>query len=203
MAIQFYLSDINLTSAYLLGVLGSCVYFYLLSKKVDDMGSSYSAMNDRPKSGALNNTSTISGIDSVDVNNTSIAAILPQENVKSDINADIQADVSAAEIPLLFAQYVSQRLTKVGANARLLVPILVLALLAGRDYYYGGYTPSKLNYVPRNEFISAVSGFLTLRVALFINEVGRELKGEELIGLVPGSLAVTLRSILFPKKDGK
>lgn len=200
-AVQSYLSNINITSAYLLGVLGSCVYFYLLSKKIDDVGSTYSLMNDRPKNSAVNNTSAVNYryTASLTYPNSSRQPIQQQGGVKNE-ELGPQADVSLAQIPLLYAQYIGQRLAKVGANARLLVPVLVLALLAGRDYFYEGYVPSKLNYIPKDEFIGAVGGFLTLRLTLFINEVGKEFKAEELIGLVPGSLAVTLRSLLFPKK---
>jgi hypothetical protein len=103
-------------------------------------------------------------------------------------------------VQALLGKYAGQRLTKLGANARLAVPALVLLLLALKDRFIDGVPPSRFHFVSREEFLGAMGGFLTLRVALFANEVRRELRGEDLLGFVPGSLATALRLLFTDRK---
>jgi len=95
----------------------------------------------------------------------------------------------------------SKRLSDNLSGLRLAVPLLMLGLLTSKGYFVDGLSPRLFRLVPQSEYIATMAGFLTLRIALYFKEVGKEFRSEDLIGIVPGSLAITLRQLLSNKKD--
>jgi hypothetical protein len=87
------------------------------------------------------------------------------------------------------------------SKGRLLVPVLLVALLTARNVLIDGNTPQYLKVLPQQEFVSAMSGFLTVRFSIFLSEVTKEIRTEDWIGLVPGSLAVVIRNQWLKDKE--
>ena len=156
--------NLDIAGSYYVGVLGSVLYFYLLGKKVENIGSKYSALPNRPVVGSKDeqSSSTTSSFDVV--------------------------------------QFASKRLSDNVSALRLAVPLLMLGLLTTKGYLVDGSIPRLFRLVPQSEYIATMAGFLTLRIALYFKEVGKEFRAEDLIGIVPGSLAITLRQLLSSKK---
>jgi len=154
--------NLDIAGSYFVGVLGSVLYFYLLGKKVENIGSKYSALPNRPVVGSEDEQSTTSSFDVV--------------------------------------QFASKRLSDNVSALRLAVPLLMLGLLTTKGYLVDGSIPRLFRLVPQSEYIATMAGFLTLRIALYFKEVGKEFRAEDLIGIVPGSLAITLRQLLSNKK---
>jgi len=154
--------NLDIAGSYYVGVLGSVLYFYLLGKKVENIGSKYSALPNRPVVGSEDEQSTTSSFDVV--------------------------------------QFASKRLSDNVSALRLAVPLLMLGLLTTKGYVVDGSIPRLFRLVPQSEYIATMAGFLTLRIALYFKEVGKEFRAEDLIGIVPGSLAITLRQLLSNKK---
>ncbi len=154
--------NLDIACSYYVGVLGSVLYFYLLGKKVENIGSKYSALPNRPVVGSEDEQSTTSSFDVV--------------------------------------QFASKRLSDNVSALRLAVPLLMLGLLTTKGYLVDGSIPRLFRLVPQSEYIATMAGFLTLRIALYFKEVGKEFRAEDLIGIVPGSLAITLRQLLSNKK---
>ena len=154
--------NLDIAGSYYVGVLGSVLYFYLLGKKVENIGSKYSALPNRPVVGSEDEQSTTSSFDVV--------------------------------------QFASKRLSDNVSALRLAVPLLMLGLLTTKGYLVDGSIPRLFRLVPQSEYIATMAGFLTLRIALYFKEVGKEFRAEDLIGIVPGSLAITLRQLLSNKK---
>jgi len=154
--------NLDIAGSYFVGVLGSVLYFYLLGKKVENIGSKYSALPNRPVVGSEDEQSTTSSFDVV--------------------------------------QFASKRLSDNASALRLAVPLLMLGLLTTKGYLVDGSIPRLFRLVPQSEYIATMAGFLTLRIALYFKEVGKEFRAEDLIGIVPGSLAITLRQLLSNKK---
>lgn len=145
---------VNSAVDYSIGVVAGALYLFLLEKKVDNIGSKYSALQG---------------------NSTSLS--------NSVVN---------------LAQ---NRLLDNASKARLLIPVLVVALLTCRNVFVDGQVPQYLKLISQQQFVSAMSGFLTTRFSIFLGEVTKEIRTEDWIGLVPGSLAVVIRSQL--QKDGE
>ena len=160
--------NLDTAGSYYVGVLGSVLYFYLLGKKVENIGSKYSALPNRPVVGSV-------GVDEEQSSPTTTGSF----------------DV---------VQFASKRLSDNVSALRLAVPLLMLGLLTTKGYLVDGSSPRLFRLIPQSEYSATMAGFLTLRIALYITEVGKEFRAEDLIGIVPGSLAITLRQLLSNKK---
>ena len=86
------------------------------------------------------------------------------------------------------------------SKGRLLVPLIVVLLLAGKNYLADGVVPQYLKVIPQSQFVSSMGGFLTVRFSIFLSEVTKEIRLEDWIGLVPGSLAIAIRNSLANQK---
>ena len=139
---------------YSIGVVAGALYLFLLEKKVDNIGSKYSALPSR------NNSTQVSPVD--------------------------------------LAQ---SRLLENASKGRLLIPVLVVALLTCRNVFLDGQVPQYLHLISQQQFVCAMSGFLTSRFSIFLGEVTKEIRIDDWIGLVPGSLAVVIRSQLQKQRQ--
>ena len=85
------------------------------------------------------------------------------------------------------------RLSEVLVNARFFVPVVVLGLFAAKNYIIDGEAPQPFQLVSRQQFLGVAAGFLSNRVALFLTEIRAEMRTEDLLSIVPGSLAESYR----------
>lgn len=132
---------------------------------MENIGSSYSALNTRNITSTSSNNST-----------TAVSVSLTTSSVSDGVFAKVLDTLS---------------------KYRLAVPIALLGVLVAKSYIFDGFRPSYFRLIPQSVYISAMAGFLTLRLSIFSNEVAKEFKGEDFLGLVPGSLAIVLRKVLF------
>eukprot|EP01041_Mallomonas_annulata_P006793 gene6793-13755_t len=95
----------------------------------------------------------------------------------------------------------ANRLEDAVTNGRLLVPVLLMALIAAQNVLLGGQTLSPFQSLSREQFLGAMAGFLTYRVAVLVSEVATELRPEDILGMVPGSLAEGYRRLKGDKKS--
>lgn len=82
------------------------------------------------------------------------------------------------------------------SRLRLAVPAMLLVSLAAfnslshsQDLDIGG----TLRLVSKTQFLSSMAGFLSYRIALFISEVLTEVRGDDILGILPGSFAEGFR----------
>jgi len=77
------------------------------------------------------------------------------------------------------------------AKARYLVPLLLVGVLAAKKAFIDGeaIVLGQLNILSREQFLGSMAGFLTYRLALFVTEVGAELRTEDVLSIAPGSMA--------------
>ena len=85
------------------------------------------------------------------------------------------------------------RLNEALVNARFFVPVIVLALFAAKNYFVDGEELQPFQLVSRQQFLGVASGFLSNRIALFLTEIRAEMRTEDILSIVPGSLAETYR----------
>lgn len=185
---------IDLAVPYSLGVLGACAYFILLSKKVDGIGLKYSALQPGSSSNSNNaggSSSTSSSTDNKKADD--IASTITAATSAIDNSNSVNSDVIAAAAKAKFNENVSK--------LRFLVPIFLVALLTTKEIVLDDYHPTAFRLLPQGEFISAMAGFLTLRLSIFLSEVAKEFRAEDIVGILPGSAAMVLRKWLLDKKE--
>lgn len=68
-------------------------------------------------------------------------------------------------------------------------PVLLVGILAAKNVFYDKQTLTQFSALSREQFLGSMAGFLTYRLALFITEVGAELRTEDVLSLAPGSMA--------------
>jgi hypothetical protein len=102
------------------------------------------------------------------------------------------------------------KLEKYVMSGRYLAPVLLMVLLAalrpllgmgidvsqgaGGDVGVGmGFVSSKFHVIAKSEYLGAVAGFLTYMVALIVTEVGTEVRANDVLSILPGSVAETFR----------
>jgi len=83
---------------------------------------------------------------------------------------------------------------KLLVDARSLVPIIAIAILAAKNYYVDGRIPETFSVVTKQQFLGVIAGFLSNRVAILLTEIKNELRVEDLLSIVPGSLAEGYRA---------
>ena len=81
------------------------------------------------------------------------------------------------------------KLDEILAKSRFVVPLFLVLLLGAKNALVDGRAWTPFNIVPRENFLGAIAGFLTYRIALFATEVATEMRTEDLLGIIPGSFA--------------
>lgn len=190
---------VDLALPYSLGVLGACVYFILLSKKVDSIGLKYSVF--QPGNNNSGDDSAASFADSKKAVETNTIATATSANddskaEKAKINSTINSSSVDAIAAVANAKF-SENLSKL----RFLVPVFLVALLTMKEVVIDDYHPTAFRLLPQGEFISVMAGFLTLRLSIFLSEVAKEFRAEDIVGILPGSAAMVLRKWLLDKKE--
>lgn len=79
------------------------------------------------------------------------------------------------------------------AKGRLLVPLLLVSVIAAKNILVDGHEFTTFNLLSKEQFLGAMAGFLTYRVALLITELGSELRTEDILSIAPGSMAEAYR----------
>jgi hypothetical protein len=81
------------------------------------------------------------------------------------------------------------------AKIRLLTPALLVGALALFNYITDRDSIHPFQIVSRNQFLPAIAGFLTYRLSLFISEIVPDLKFDDVMGILPGSVAEGYRQM--------
>lgn len=81
------------------------------------------------------------------------------------------------------------KLDAILAKSRFVVPLVLILALGAKSSLLDGRAYTPFSIVPRDNFLGAIAGFLTYRLALFATEVATELRTEDLLSVVPGSFA--------------
>lgn len=148
---------------YLCGAFAGAGYLYLLGKKTDTIGSGYSSS--RRSDSAVENTA----------------------KTKAE-EALVRARLALPALTMaLLVAYKTQIDPKIGGfmtstnGLDSTTPIVFQAFKS---------TPGSLS---KHEFLGAAAGFLTYMVALIITEVGKEVRADDVLSLLPGSVAESFR----------
>lgn len=92
-------------------------------------------------------------------------------------------------------------LTQAKGNARFAMPILLIAVIALKNYLAQPEAAKLLNLIPKDDFAAAMLGFVApSRLPLLYREVRSSLKGDEVLDMLPGSLGQG-RQILRGMRD--
>lgn len=168
--------NVETAAVYALGVIGGALYLYLLGINIDSIGVKYSAVPLIPKD--LNSTT---GTES--------------ESGGSEQQKELKKRVLTA-------------LSKI----RLLVPLLAIGIIA-KSNKIGlfpvstndlQFIPQNLKLIPQVQYIALMAGFTTNRISVFIDEVTKEIRTEDFLGFLPGSVGIGLREgLLKPKEEAK
>lgn len=89
----------------------------------------------------------------------------------------------------------SSKLESYIVDGRLLTAVLLMAVLTKARPLLGGadFNAAQFRVITRGEYLGAVGGFLTYMVALIVTEVGGELRAEDVLSILPGSIAEGFR----------
>jgi len=100
---------------------------------------------------------------------------------------------------------VQNKMDELMAKSRLLVPVLLIGLLAAKSSFVDGRLLEPFSALSRDSFLGAIAGFLTYRVSLFFTEVASEIRTEDYLSVVPGSMAegYRLSKGMQAKEDAK
>ena len=89
------------------------------------------------------------------------------------------------------------------AKSRFAVPLFLVGILSAKNIYVdGGENVSLFHLLSKEQFLSAIGGFLTYRLSLFATEVASEFRTEDVLSVAPGSFAESYRLAKKMKKDG-
>lgn len=94
------------------------------------------------------------------------------------------------------------RLKNLVTNGRLLVPVLLMAVLSAKNVVTNSVDMSLYKTLSKEQFLGAMAGFLTYRLSVFVTEVLSEVRTEDVLGVMPGSLAEGYRQVQKTKADG-
>lgn len=165
--------DGNVSLSYLAGVSAGVVYFLLLAKKVEAIGARYSALPLRQP--------PISG------ETPAIGDVVEDTQTASGAEERTNTAGSIGPSPRSFFSLSPAFLGETLANLRFLVPVLLLATLVEKDQVFEHFPLEPFSLLPRNEYIAAMGGFLTLRMALYLSEVAKEFRVQDILGILPGT----------------
>jgi hypothetical protein len=79
------------------------------------------------------------------------------------------------------------------AKSRFAVPIILVFVLAIKSVLIDGGKIEPFHVLDRETWLPAMGGFLTYRLSLFATEVATELKIDDVLGILPGSVAEGIR----------
>ena len=96
------------------------------------------------------------------------------------IGAGYSADISAGT---------GGKLDNTLARGRFAVPLILVLLLGAKSLFVDGREWTAFNIVSKENFLGAIAGFLSYRVALFATEVATEVRTEDWLSIIPGSFA--------------
>eukprot|EP01031_Cornospumella_fuschlensis_P027972 gene27972-33778_t len=138
---------------YALGVFSGCAYFYLLSKKVDAIGDKFSVLSL--------------------ANNPSPSTTSPVESA---------TPTSAQTAPFAPRNLLAIRRNELLSPLRFILPIASLGALSYQKIYVDHYVPPHpLHLLPEKDFLVYAGGFLTLRMAIYISEVLKEFRLQDIV----------------------
>lgn len=81
------------------------------------------------------------------------------------------------------------------AKLRLATPAMLIGLLALFNYVTNRELIQPLSIVKKSQYLAAISGFLTYRISLFVSEILPDLKIDDVMGILPGSIAEGYRQL--------
>lgn len=87
------------------------------------------------------------------------------------------------------------RIESLLSKNRLLVPVLLMAILAAKNVVIDHKQIVQFQSLSKEQFLGAAAGFLTHRVSLLVTEVLSEIKVEDWLSILPGSIAETFRRL--------
>lgn len=79
------------------------------------------------------------------------------------------------------------------SELRLLLPVLLVGSISWANYFIGDSRFKAFQMLSKEQFLGATFGFMSYFYAILIVEVGKELKYEDLLGFLPGSIAEAIR----------
>lgn len=88
------------------------------------------------------------------------------------------------------------------AKSRFAVPLFLVGILSAKNIYVDGDEVSLFRFLSKEQFLSAIGGFLTYRLSLFATEVASEFRTEDVLSVAPGSFAESYRLAKKLRKDG-
>ena len=78
-------------------------------------------------------------------------------------------------------------------DLRLSIPLLLMCSIAVGNYCVGDKTFTMFQMLSKEQFLGAMVGFLSYFITILYQEVGKVLTFEDLVGFLPGSIAMGLR----------
>lgn len=75
------------------------------------------------------------------------------------------------------------------SKIRFLVPLLLVMTIALGNYLMDRSSIQPFEFVSREQFIASMAGFLTYRVSIFVSEVVPDLRMDDILSIMPGSVA--------------
>eukprot|EP01038_Epipyxis_sp_PR26KG_P010868 gene10868-14586_t len=167
---------LDISLYYTLGVFGGAIYLFLLGKNIDYIGKEYSAI----KQPIINDPT---------------------------VNMTITTTTSVST-PISLQQCLSpkDKLIKSIAKGRLLIPFFVILLITYKSTFIDNNGKSLhdieyFKFITQKQFISSMSGFLSIRLSLFISEVTKEIRSDDWLSFVPGSVAEGVRRYKDKSKE--
>ena len=88
------------------------------------------------------------------------------------------------------------------AKSRFAVPLFLVGVLSAKNILVDGDEVSLFHLLSKEQFLSAIGGFLTYRLSLFATEVASEFRTEDVLSIAPGSFAESYRLAKKLKKEG-
>ena len=88
------------------------------------------------------------------------------------------------------------------AKSRFAVPLFLIGVLSAKNIFVDRDEVSLFHLLSKEQFLSAIGGFLTYRLSLFATEVASEFRTEDVLSIAPGSFAESYRLAKKMKKDG-
>jgi hypothetical protein len=91
------------------------------------------------------------------------------------------------------------KLEQLFIGGRYLTPVLLILLLTGLKKNFDScigesdFTRAPFHVIGKEEFLGAAAGFITYMVALIATEVGGEIRTEDVLSIMPGSVAESFR----------
>lgn len=96
----------------------------------------------------------------------------------------------------------TSRIKNLITNGRLLVPVLLMGVLSAKNVFTNAFDMSLYRTLSKEQFLGAMAGFLTYRLSVFVTEVLTEVRTEDVLGVIPGSLAEGYRQVKKAKANG-